>query len=657
VSTLAIDIETYSSTDLRKSGVYKYVEALDFCILLFAYSLNNAPVEIVDIASGETLPQSIVTALTDPQTTKTAHNANFERTCIAKHFRIALPAEQWECTMAKASMLGLPLDLESVATVLRLQQKKDAAGKALIKYFSCPCKPTKVNGGRSRNLPDHDTDKWQAFKKYCVQDVVVEQSIREKIKWFSIMASEKRLWALDQKVNDTGVLLDHSFVKRVIHMDLGFADKLYDEALKLTGLENPNSVAQLKKWIGEETGSTVKSLSKETVPKLLKISNSEVLTRVLEIRQQMSRSSIKKYRAMDKAVCADQRVRGLLQFYGANRTGRWAGRLVQVQNLPKNDKDKFPDMDLIREVARSGDIDLLTILFDNVPDILSQLIRTSFVAPAGHRLLVSDFAAIEARVIAWLSGERWRLDLFNKGGKIYEASASQMFKIPIEKITKTSVYRQRGKVAELALGYQGGPGAIQKMEISNKVPMEERIPVEELPILVKMWRNANKKIVQYWYDVNDAALSAVEDGMAVTMPHGLKFFTEKGLLFIELPSGRRLSYLRPLIGQNKKGMISLSYEGVDQNTKKWGRIETYGGKLVENIVQGIARDLLADAMLRVDEADYKIVMHVHDEIVSEMPNGQGSVEELNSIMGKPIPWAAGLPLKAESFETEYYKKD
>ncbi len=660
MQSLAIDIETYSSTDLLKSGVYKYVQAPDFAILMFAYSFDNEPVKIIDLEQGEELPTEIYNALTDPAITKTAYNANFERSCISQHFKISLPIEQWECTMAKASMLGLPLSLDAAAKALKLAEGKSAEGKALIRYFSLPCKPTKANGQRTRNLPEHDQEKWNRFKSYCVQDVVVEQAIQNKISFFTVPQTEKKLWQLDQRINDTGILLDPQFVKNAIRLDVDHKEKLTTEAIELTGLSNPNSAAQLKEWLTKETGEEIESLTKIAIPEILKRTDCDIVKRVLGLRQEMSKTSVKKYSAMMNGICTDNRVRGLLQYYGANRTGRWAGRLVQVQNLPQN---HLPDLDLARLLVKEGDLEMLELLFGSVPDTLSQLIRTAFVAPPGHRFIVVDFSAIEARVIAWLAGERWRLDVFNTHGKIYEASASQMFKVPLESISYKDAsgetvkgpnyaLRAKGKVAELALGYQGGPNALMTMGALRMGLLEE-----ELPQLVKMWRNANKAIVNYWEEVGDAAIRCVESGEAVTLKHGIRFFQEKGILFIELPSKRRLSYIKPHLKPSKFGGHALWYEGMDQTTKQWGLQQTYGGKLVENIVQAVARDLLADAMLRSSDAGYKIILHVHDEIVFEMPTGQGSCEEVNRIMGNPVPWAKGLPLTADSYETDYYKKD
>jgi len=644
---LSIDIETFSSVDLRKSGVYRYAEAPDFQILLFAYSYGGK-VEIVDFANDEVLPDQVLADLVNPDVLKTAFNAAFERTCIAAYLGLQMPASQWRCTMVKAMQLGLPGSLDSVAKALKLSAEKDNAGKALIKYFSVPCKPTKTNGLRIRNLPAHDLVKWEAFKNYCIQDVVVEKQIRESLSWFEPVPTEHKVWNLDQKINDTGIMLNAELVNNAIAFDLAFAEKLSTEAAVLTGLSNPNSVAQLKQWILDTSGEEVDKLNKDTLPELIDKTDDEVLRRVLELRQQMAKTSVKKYLAMRNAICRNGRVHGVTQYYGAGRTGRWAGRLVQVQNLPKND---LSDLDLARRITLSGDIDTLELCFGNVPDTLSQLIRTAFVAPAGNRLIPSDFSAIEARVIAWLAGENWRLEVFKTHGKIYEASAAQMFGVPIESIKKGSDLRQKGKVSELALGYQGGPNALVKMG-ALKMGLQE----EELPKLVKMWRNANKKIVAFWDSVNRAAITAVETGRTVSLQHQVGFQVYKDILFIHLPSGRKLAYQQPRLLDGKYGPI-VTYSGTDQQKKTWGRQETYGGKLVENIVQAVSRDLLADAMLRLDAAGYKICMHVHDEVVLEVPTDKGSLDEIDAIMGASVPWASGLPLKADSYETLYYKKD
>jgi DNA polymerase bacteriophage-type len=651
--TLAIDIETFSDENLKNSGVYRYAESLMFEILLLSYAYDNDPVTVVDLACGEELPKQVINDLCDPNVLKTAHNAAFERTCIAQFTGYPLPAEQWECTMVKSSMAGLPASLDQVASVLKLEQQKDVNGKALIKYFSMPCKPTRVNGQRTRNLPSNDPAKWELFKKYCIQDVVVEREIRSKLTFFETPKTERKLWRLDQIINDRGVLVDKALVKNAINLDTMNASILMEKAVELTGLRNPNSAAQLKIWLKEEMPlDDIDTLKKEDIPTYIKNAEgyvgAEAIKEVLEIRQMLAKASVKKYLAMDRSVCDDSRIRGLLQYYGANRTGRWAGRLVQVQNLTKHE---ITDLDIAREIVKLSDYELLDLLYGNVSSILSQLIRTSFVAPKGSRFIVADFSAIEARVIAWLAGEKWRLDVFNTHGKIYEASAAQMFKVPLESVTKGSDLRQKGKVSELALGYQGGPNALIKMG-ALKMGLTEA----ELPALVKMWRNANRKIGELWNAVNDAAVKAVESGEKQTIGHGISFYVQYNTLFIELPSGRQLCYYKPHLVDGKYGSV-LRYWGMDQVRKKWCVQDTYGGKLVENIVQAIARDCLADAMLRLEEKEYYIVMHVHDEIVAEMPYGKGSLEEVNRIMGTEIPWAKGLPLKADSYETEYYKKD
>lgn len=652
MNTLSIDIETYSSVDLAKCGVYKYCQSPDFEILLFAFSLDGGPVTVWEPCLDGKIPDEMADALINPRYLKTAHNAAFERTALAAYFGVPMPAEQWECTMALAAQCGLPLSLDAASKALGLDAKKDAAGKALIKYFCTPCKPTKANGGRTRNLPHHDPEKWEKFIEYCRQDVVVEQAIREKLSWFKPTDTERRVWILDQKINDTGVLLDPVLAENAIYIDTEYRERLTAEAVALTGLDNPNSVSQLKTWLGEALETEIDTLNKESVGDLLKSANGQA-ERVLQIRQLMAKSSVKKYTAMINAVGSDCRVRGLLQYYGANRTGRWAGRLVQVQNLPQN---KLPDLALARQIVRDGDTDGLEWVFGNVPDTLSQLIRTAFVAPAGSRFIVADFSAIEARVIAWLAGERWRMDVLNTHGKIYEASAAQMFKVPLETISKDGPnyhLRAKGKIAELALGYQGGTGALEKMG-ALKMGLE----AAELPRLVTMWRAANRYIVDLWDRVNDAALMALANsGTAYRLSSGVKFLYLVGHLIIRLPSGRDLVYQNARIQKNRFGLDAIKYQGMDQTTKQWGWQETYGGKLVENITQAVARDLLADALLRLDAAGYKIAMHVHDECVLEMPYGQGSTEEVDQIMGEPIPWAAGLPLKAESYETEFYKKD
>lgn len=649
---LNIDIETYSSEDLKKVGVYKYCEAADFTILLFACSLNGAPVEIFDLtrydAEEAARSKKIFEALTDPAIIKKAHNANFERTCISKYFGVELPAEQWRCTSVKAAMAGYPHALEQVAKVMGLEQQKDSAGKALIRYFSIPCKPTKSNGMRTRNLPEHDSVKWQQYKDYCVQDVVVEMEIGKRLDWLKVPAKEQKLWELDQRINDEGVGVDMPFVTKALAINKDHRDLLTIEAVELTGLDNPNSAAQLKDWLGNEMDEEITTLRKTDIPDLLKSTECETVSRVLTIRTELSKTSVKKYEAIRVAVCKDNRVRGLHQYYGANRTGRWAGRIVQPQNLPRNE---LKDLELARDTVLHFDADLVRLLYGTIPDILSQLIRTAFIPSADSRFIPADFSAIEARVIAWLAGERWRLNVFSTHGKIYEASAAQMFRIPIDSITKGSDLRQKGKVAELALGYQGGPNALIKMGA-----LTMGIAEEELPKLVKMWRNANPAIVSLWAKVEGAAIKAV-NGTRCKFRDLLYFYKENNRFCIQLPSGRTLYYLNPVLSENEYGKLQLAYYGMNQTTKKWERTDTYGGKLVENIVQAIARDCLAEAMLRLDKAGYRIAMHIHDEVVLDVPNGQGSIEEVNGIMSTPINWAPGLPLNADSYETPFYKKD
>ena len=649
IRTLGIDIETYSSEDIT-NGVYRYADAEDFTILLFAYSVNDGPVLITDIAQGEEIPPRIVEALTDPHVIKTAFNAAFERTCLNKFFGLNMDAEQWECTMVRSAMLGLPLSLDAVGRVLKLEQQKMQEGKALIRYFSCPCKPTKVNGGRTRNLPQHAPEKWATFKRYCVRDVEVEQAIRRITAAYRIPESEHRLYVADQRINDRGVLVDMDLVTQAIRMDAAYKGRLNAEAMEISGLDNPNSVAQLKAWLEKETDTTVEKLSKKDLPALLASADNDKVERMLRIRQEMAKTSTKKYEAMRKTACSDGRVRGLLQFYGANRTGRWAGRLVQVQNLPQN---HIEDLDFARNLVKSGDLSTVELLFGNVPDTLSQLIRTAFIAKDGCTFLVCDFSAIEARVIAWLAGEQWRLEVFRTHGKIYEASASMMFHVPVEEITKTDPRRQKGKIAELALGYQGGVGAMKTMGGESMGLTED-----EMTDIVNNWRNANPAIVRLWKDVEAAARMVIRSGEPVSVK-GLKFFMSLGAMMIQLPSGRCLSYPRPSVGVNRFGSESICYEGVSQTTKQWCQQETYGGKLVENIVQGIARDCLAVTILRLEEKGYPIVFHVHDEVIIEASENDGvhTLQGVEEIFRMPIIWAPGLPLKGAGYTTKYYLKD
>jgi DNA polymerase len=644
--TLSIDIETYSSIDLRKSGVYRYTESPDFKVLMIAFAYGAGDVQIVDDA-----PFDLINALTNPAIIKTAYNANFERVCLSKMLGVELPPEQWRCTMVHALELGLPGSLSEVAKALGVDEQKDAQGKRLIKKF---CMPNRFG---QQTLPTDDlvdTD-WQSFKDYCMQDVRTEMAVRNKLEMFPLHHDEWTLWSIDQRINDRGIEIDPVLVANAVNMNDIYTDKLEVEAIKLTGLSNPNSLQQLKEWFKKAEGLDIVDLKKQTIPELLDDVQSDTARRVLEIRQELSKTSVKKYHAMWEGKCKDNRLRGLLQFYGAGRTGRWAGRLVQVQNLPGN---KLCDIYNARAMVRGGEYEMVEMLYDSVPNVLSQLIRTAFVPKKGHRFIVADFSAIEARVIAWLAGEQWRLDVFETHGKIYEASAAQMFGVPLESIGKGSPLRQKGKVAELALGYQGGPNALIQMGALNM-----GLTDDELPDIVKAWRNANPAIVSLWNDV--------EQGMAITIQHGkktgldrygkylLNFSVEKNIAFIKLPSGRRLAYVRPELQPHKRfqGKEEITYMGVDQTSRKWSRLGTYGGKLVENVVQAIARDCLAESLVRLEKAGYKTVMHVHDEVVLEVPSGWSSAEQVAEIMGRDIEWASGLPLRADAFETDYYRKD
>jgi DNA polymerase len=645
IMELSIDIETYSSVDLVKCGVYAYTNSTDFEILLFAYSIDNEETRIIDLASREELPKEIIEAIVDDNNIKTAFNANFERICLAKYLNKELNPKSWRCTSVQSAMLGLPLSLEGVGSVLGLENQKMKEGKDLIRYFCIPCKPTKTNNMRNRNLPIHALDKWSLFKTYCKRDVDVEKAIKRKLIKFPITNQEQLFYGLDQRINDLGVLVDKELVKQAIICDKLLKEENTLKAQSITGLDNPNSVAQLKNWLIEKD-IEVESLSKQAVSEMIKESDGEVEL-LLKLRQELSKTSVKKYEAIERGVGSDGRVRGLLQFYGANRTGRWAGRLVQVQNLPQN---HISDLTLARNLVKEGRFNELQLFYDSASRILSELIRTAFIPKPNHRFIVADFSAIEARVIAWLAGEKWRMDVFATHGKIYEASASQMFKVPIEEITKTSPLRQKGKISELALGYGGSVGALTSMGA-----LEMGVQEDELKPLVVAWRNANPKIVNLWWDIDKAAISAVKEKCKKQV-NNIVFEYTSGILFITLPSRRKLSYIKPRVGLNKFDREGLSYEGIGES-KKWMRIETYGPKLVENIVQAVARDLLAEAMMRLDKLGYKIVMHIHDEVVIEAPIGEGSLKEVCSVMAIQPKWAEGLLLKADGYECDYYKKD
>ena len=641
---LGIDIETFSDVDLIKCGVYAYADSPAFEVLLFAYSFDGGETRVIDLAQGEVLPEDVVEAVFDNAVVKTAFNANFERTCLSKYFGRYLPPDSWHCSAVQAAVLALPRSLEDVGAVLGLDERKMKEGKELIRYFCVPCKPTKANGGRRRNLPCHAPEKWEVFKRYCVRDVDVEKAIRRKLGKFPIPAGEMEVYRLDQRINDRGVLVDMGLVRQAVRCERLHKEVVTGRAYELTGLENPNSVAQLKGWLGEN-GVEAESLSKKAVAELIEGADGEV-EELLRLRLLMAKTSVKKYEAMERSVCSDGRAHGLLQFYGANRTGRWAGRLVQVQNLPQN---HLPDLELARGLVREGRFEDVELFYGSTPEVLSELIRTAFVPEAGCRFVVADFSAIEARVLAWLAGEKWRLEVFSSHGKIYEASAAAMFHVPVEEVAKGSPLRQKGKIAELGLGYGGAAGALISMGA-----LEMGLSEEELPALVAVWRRANPHITQFWWDVDKAAVEAVVKRVR-TRAGRIAFEYRSGILFVMLPSGRRLAYVKPRMGVNRFGREGLTYEGILEN-KKWGRIETYGPKLVENIVQGTARDLLAEAMLRVEKKGYPIVMHCHDEIIAEVPEGTGSVEEMCEVMAVCPAWAEGLPLRADGYECGFYQK-
>ncbi len=655
---LSIDIETYSDLDIKKVGGYKYAENCE--VLLFAYAWDDEPVKIVDLAAGEVLPDDVLGALTDNEITKCAYNAQFERTVLSHYLHRRSPdvpfqfldPVSWSCTMVHALTLGLPGGLEGVSKALRLadDKAKMSVGKQLITYFCKPCKPTKVNGGRERNLPEHAPEKWATFRDYCVRDVVAEREIRHRLSGFPVRGEERRLWELDQRINDRGVRIDAQLVSEAIAFDADFKGRVLAHAKALTGLPNPASGEQLRRWIYKNEGFVPESLAKDTLPELMTQIQKPEVKEMLKLKQLMSKTSVKKYEAMSRARCDDGRVHGLLQFYGANRTGRWAGRLVQVQNLPRN---SMAELDDARALLRSGDTEAIEMIYAHPLDVLSQLIRTAFVPRDGYRFMVADFSAIEARVIAWLADEKWRMKVFADGGDIYCASASKMFGVPVEKHGVNGHLRQKGKIAELALGYQGSIGALKAMG-ADKMGLSD----EELQEIVNSWRKASPHIKQLWYDVDAAALRTVRECRAVTLHHGVAFSYRKGILFLRLPSGRKLAYVRPKVEVepefNREG---LTYEGSEQTTGKWTRLRTYGGKLVENIVQAIARDCLAAAMARLEAEGYQIVMHIHDEVVIECPADACDLDNVCRIMGEPIDWAKGLILTADGYVTDYYKKD
>lgn len=646
MKSLSIDIETFSDVDLGKSGVYKYCESPAFDILLFGYSADGAAVQVVDLACGEAIPEEVIKALSDPSCIKWAFNSAFERVCLSRYLGLPtgeyLAPESWRCTMIWSAYMGLPLSLQGAGAVLGLEKQKLSEGKDLIKFFCQPCAATKANGGRTRNHPRDAMDKWLMFKKYNARDVEVEIGIQQKLAKFPVPDSVWDEYHIDQNINDTGVALDMQLVEKAISMDARSRTELTEEMQRLTTMENPNSVQQMRQWLSEN-GMETDTLGKKAVAELIKTAPAEIRD-VLSLRLQLAKSSVRKYQAMQNAACSDGRARGTFQFYGANRTGRWSGRLIQLQNLPQN---HLADLEVARSLVRDGDFETVELLYGDVPDTLSQLIRTAFVAKPGSRFIVADYSAIEARLTAYMADEQWRLQAFREGKDIYCASASAMFHVPVEKHGINGHLRQKGKISELALGYGGSVGALKAMGAID-MGLDEK----ELPDLVSAWRASNPGIVQFWWAVDRAAMNAVAN-KTTDSTHGITFEYRSGMLFITLPSGRRLAYVKPKVGENKFGGECITYEGVG-GTKKWERLETYGPKLVENIVQATARDVLAYAMKNL--RDHRIVMHIHDELVIEAPD-ELTLEHVCAVMGQTPPWMPGLLLRADGYETSFYKKD
>ena len=639
---LSIDLETFSDVDLSKCGVYKYSSSPNFEILLFGYSVDGSDVKVVDVACGEKIPADIITALSDDSVTKWAFNAMFERVCLSNYLGEWMEPESWKCSMVWSATLGLPLSLENAGAVLGLEKQKLSEGKELIRYFCVPCKPTKANGGRTRNLPGHDREKWERFKAYNLRDVEAEMQIQQRLSKYPVPDFVWEEYWQDQEINDRGIGVDMEMVAQAIAMDGRSKSELSAAMKELTELENPNSVQQMKQWLSEN-GMETDSLDKKAVAELLKTAP-EPLGEALSLRQQLARSSVKKYQAMENAVCADGRAHGMFQFYGANRTGRYSGRIIQLQNLPQN---HIPDLAQARELVKAGDFDALAMLYEDIPDTLSQLIRTAFVPQGGRKFIVADFSAIEARVIAWIAGERWRLKVFEGGGDIYCASASQMFHVPVEKHGVNGHLRQKGKIAELALGYGGSVGALKSMGA-----LEMGLAEEELQPLVSAWRDSNPSITEFWWAVDRAVKECIKKKMP-TETHGIRFDYQSGMLFITLFSGRRLAYVKPRIGENQFGGESVTYMGVG-GTKKWERLESYGPKFVENIVQATARDILCYAMRTLKNC--AIVAHVHDEIIIEADRRM-SLSAVCEQMGRTPPWTKGLLLRADGYECDFYQKD
>ena len=660
---LSIDLETYSDVNLKKAGLYRYVQSPAFEILLFAYSFDGAPTQVIDMAQGEKIPLEVIHALTDPQCLKHAYNAAFEWYCLSKYMGAQLPPSQWRDTMLHGLYAGYTAGLDATGRALGIPEDKQklATGKALIRYFCVPCKPTKSNGGRTRNYPHHDPEKWELFKTYNGQDVVAEMEIERRLSVFPVPDFVQKQWETDLLINARGVAVDMDFCEGALELGETIRAQLTDEAVQLSGLQNPNSVKQLAHWLSAETGDDITSLRKETIKELLGRDNADHVQRMLEIRQELGKTSTKKYDAIEAAVCDDGRVRGLLQFYGANRTGRWAGRLVQVQNLPRTYTEP---LEFARELVKGRKLDALRTVYGSPNDTLSQLIRTAFVAAPGNVLIDADFSAIEARVISWLADEEWRLEVFRTHGKIYEASASQMFGVPLERIKKGNPeysLRQRGKVAELALGYQGGVPAMRQMDTGKLLA---DLPDEEIKDIVDKWRNTNPKIRNLWYSFNDAAIRVIQNGGSLrvrccTFARECDCIRGTTCMTISLPSGRKLYYVEPAVGENRWGGPSITYMGVNDKNK-WGRIETYGGKLVENVVQAIARDCLAQAIEHLEAAGLPVVFHIHDEVVIDtaaFDTNDAMLDKVVKIMSTPIPWAEGLPLGADGWVGAFFKKD
>ena len=660
---LSIDLETYSDVNLKKAGLYRYVQSPAFEILLFAYSFDGAPTQVIDMAQGEKIPLEVIHALTDPQCLKHAYNAAFEWYCLSKYMGAQLPPSQWRDTTLHGLYAGYTAGLDATGRALGIPEDKQklTTGKALIRYFCVPCKPTKANGGRTRNYPHHDLEKWTLFKTYNGQDVVAEMEIERRLSVFPVPDFVQKQWETDLLINARGVAVDMDFCEGALELGETIRAQLTDEAVQLSGLQNPNSVKQLARWLSAETGDDITTLRKETIKELLGRDNADHVQRMLEIRQELGKTSTKKYDAIEAAVCDDGRVRGLLQFYGANRTGRWAGRLVQVQNLPRTYTEP---LEFARELVKGRKLDALRTVYGSPNDTLSQLIRTAFVAAPGNVLIDADFSAIEARVISWLADEEWRLEVFRTHGKIYEASASQMFGVPLERIKKGNPeysLRQRGKVAELALGYQGGVPAMRQMDTGKLLA---DLPDEEIKDIVDKWRNTNPKIRNLWYSFNDAAIRVIQNGGSLrvrccTFARECDCIRGTTCMTISLPSGRKLYYVEPSVGENRWGGPSITYMGVNDKNK-WGRIETYGGKLVENVVQAIARDCLAQAIEHLEAAGLPVVFHIHDEVVIDtaaFDTNDAMLDKVVKIMSTPIPWAEGLPLGADGWVGAFFKKD